>query len=277
LSPPGRNIIIQNGLSFLRLSFFSLGALSPSFILLLLRPVRHFGRSYMKLVIQGKNIEITDAIRDHVHQKIQKAVAHHEQLDPEIDVNLSVANNPRITDQQTAEVTIYANGTIIRAEESSENLYASIDMVADKVSRRMRKYKEKRQVKKGNTSVKDVPLEVLSQVDSISPDVLDERIQNGQPELPPQIVRTKYFPMPPMSVDEAVERLQLVGHDFYMFRNEETGEINVAYKRNHGGFGVLLPKENSLNGNGSNGRHQVSQFSNNGHNHNSYVPASRPA
>jgi putative sigma-54 modulation protein len=231
----------------------------------------------MKLVIQGKNIEITDAIREHVHQKIQKAVAHYEQLAPEIDVNLSVANNPRITDQQTAEVTIYANGTIIRAEESSENLYASIDMVADKVSRRMRKYKEKRQAKKGNTSVKVVPAEALSQVDSISPDVIDERIQNGQPELPPQIVRTKYFPMPPMSVDEAVERLQLVGHDFYMFRNEETGEINVAYKRNHGGFGVLLPKENSTNGHGENGRHQVSQFSHNGHNRNSPVPAARPA
>lgn len=231
----------------------------------------------MKLVIQGKNIEITDAIRDHVRQKIQKAVTHYERLAMEVDVNLSVANNPRITDQQTAEVTIYANGSIIRAEESSENLYASIDMVADKVSRRLRKYKEKRTTTKGNTSVKVVPTDVLSQMDSISPDALDDRLQNGQPELPSQVVRTKYFPMPPMSVDEAIEHLQMVGHDFYMFRNQETGEINVAYKRNHGGFGVLLPKENSVNSHGNRGRSYQSTFNGNGHNLNSHVPTAQAA
>lgn len=231
----------------------------------------------MKLVIQGKNIEITDAIRDHVRQKIQKAVIHYERLAMEVDVNLSVANNPRITAQQTAEVTIYANGSIIRAEESSENLYASIDMVADKVSRRLRKYKEKRTTTKGNTSVKVVPTDVLGQMDSISPDALDDRLQNGQPELPSQVVRTKYFPMPPMSVDEAIEHLQMVGHDFYMFRNQETGEINVAYKRNHGGFGVLLPKENSTNSNGHRGRSYQNTFNGNGHNRNSHVPAAQSA
>ncbi len=229
----------------------------------------------MKLVIQGKNIEITDAIRDYVHQKIQKAVSRYERLALEVDVNLSVANNPRITDHQTAEVTIYANGSIIRAEESSENLYASIDMVSDKVSRRLRKYKEKRQATKGNTSVKVVPTDVLSQMDSISPDVLDERLQNGQPELPMQIVRTKYFPMPPMSVDEAIEQLQMVGHDFFMFRNLETGEINVAYKRNHGGFGVLLPKENSMSGSSHNGRYSHNSFGGNSHHRNSHVPAAQ--
>ena len=98
----------------------------------------------MKLVIQGKNIEITDAIREYVHQKIEKAVNHFQNLTMEVDVHLSVARNPRINPKQSAEVTIYANGTIIRAEESSENLYASIDLVADKIARQLRKYKEKR-------------------------------------------------------------------------------------------------------------------------------------
>jgi len=229
----------------------------------------------MKLVIQGKNIEITDAIRDHVRQKIQKAVTHYERLAMEVDVHLSVANNPRITEQQTAEVTIYANGSVIRAEESSENLYASIDLVADKVSRRLRKYKEKRGATKGSASVKVVPTDALSQMDSISPDMLDDRLQNGQPELPMQVVRTKYFPMPPMSVDEAIEHLQMVGHDFYMFRNQETGEINVAYKRNHGGFGVLLPKEHSASSSSYQKRSYQNGFASSSHNRNSHVPAAQ--
>ena len=108
----------------------------------------------MKLVIQGKNIEITDAIREYVHQKIEKAVNHFQNLTMEVDVHLSVARNPRINPKQSAEVTIYANGTIIRAEESSENLYASIDLVADKIARQLRKYKEKRNNHKGQPSAR---------------------------------------------------------------------------------------------------------------------------
>ena len=102
----------------------------------------------MKLVIHGKNIEITDAIREYVHQKIEKAVSHFQNMTNEVDVHLSVARNPRINPRQAAEVTIYANKSVIRAEESSENLYASIDLVADKIARQLRKYKEKRQDKK---------------------------------------------------------------------------------------------------------------------------------
>ena len=101
----------------------------------------------MKLVIQGKNIEITNSIHEYVNQKIEKAVSHFQQLTTEVDVHLSVSKNPRINPKQTAEVTIYANGTVIRAQESSENLYASIDLVADKIARQLRKYKEKRQSK----------------------------------------------------------------------------------------------------------------------------------
>ncbi|MCZ0905023.1 ribosome-associated translation inhibitor RaiA, partial [Microcoleus sp. HI-ES] len=77
----------------------------------------------MKLVIQGKNIEITDAIREYVNQKVEKAVSHFQTLTTEVDIHLSVARNPRINPKQTAEVTIYANGSVIRAEESTESLY----------------------------------------------------------------------------------------------------------------------------------------------------------
>jgi putative sigma-54 modulation protein len=194
----------------------------------------------MKLVIQGKNIEITDALREYVRQKVEKAVNHFQNLTTEVDVHLSVARNPRINTKQTAEVTIYANGTVVRAEESSENLYASIDMVADKISRQLRKYKEKRQT---HTSVKTAEVVVEKPVTT-------ELSMDRQPELPSQVVRTKYFAMPPMTVQEALEQLELVDHDFYMFRNAETGEINVIYERNHGGYGVIQPRNSNGHSNG---------------------------
>ncbi|NEP48844.1 MAG: ribosome-associated translation inhibitor RaiA [Moorea sp. SIO3C2] len=193
----------------------------------------------MKLVIQGKNIDITDAIRDYVHQKIEKAVNHFQNITNQVDINLSVARNPRINPKQTAEVTIYANKTVIRAQEGTENLYASIDLVADKIHRQLRKYKEKLQSQKIRNQAKT---EVILEEESVPVDLISDRT----PELPEEVVRMKYFAMPPMTVDEALEQLELVDHDFYMFRNIKTGEINVIYERNHGGYGVIQPR----NGNG---------------------------
>ncbi|MDZ8104854.1 MAG: ribosome-associated translation inhibitor RaiA [Nostoc sp. DedQUE12a] len=199
----------------------------------------------MKLVIHGKNIEITDAIREYVHQKIEKAVNHFQNITNEVDVHLSVARNPRINPRQAAEVTIYANGSVIRAEESSENLYASIDLVADKIARQLRKYKERRQDQKTQAQ----PTEEV-----IAESVVTDLIGDRTPELPSEVVRTKYFSMPPMTLAEALEQLQLVGHDFYMFRNIETGEINVIYERNHGGYGVIQPRNGNGHTNGKNGK-----------------------
>ncbi|TAE54614.1 MAG: ribosome-associated translation inhibitor RaiA [Nostocales cyanobacterium] len=196
----------------------------------------------MKLVIHGKNIEITDAIREYVHQKIEKAVNHFQNITNEVDVHLSVARNPRISTKQAAEVTIYANGNIIRAEESSENLYASIDLVADKIARQLRKYKERRQ---------DHKTQPIPTNEAVMPEPVADLIGDRTPELPGEVVRTKYFSMPPMTLAEAQEQLQLVGHDFYMFRNVETGEINVIYERNHGGYGVIQPRNPNTNGNGN--------------------------
>lgn len=220
----------------------------------------------MKLVIQGKNIEITEAIRDYVNQKIERAVSHFEALTTEVDVHLSVARNPRINPKQTAEVTIYVNGAVVRAEESSENLYASIDLVANKIARQLRKYKEKRRARE-HVSVKTTPVIEAPALDS-------DLVTAKTAQLPTDVVRTKYFAMPPMSVEEALEQLQLVDHDFYMFRNTDTNEINVIYERNHGGYGVLQPR----NGNGHvhgkfaemSHRHE---FSRNGYSPNGHVPA----
>jgi putative sigma-54 modulation protein len=186
----------------------------------------------MKLVIHGKNIDITEAIREYVEQKIAKAVSHFQALTTEVDVHLSVARNPRIALSQAAEVTVYANGTTIRAEEKSENLYASIDLVADKLARKLRKFKERK------TSRTPDKTAVIVAEQPLAPPVA------SAPELPAVVIRNKYFAMPPMSVEEAVEQLELVDHDFFVFRNRATGEINVIYERNHGGYGLIQPHNN---------------------------------
>ncbi|AGF52310.1 light repressed protein [Synechocystis sp. PCC 6803] len=191
----------------------------------------------MKLLIQGNNITVTEAIHDYVEEKVERAVKHFQNLTTKVDVHLSVARNARITNKHKAEVTVYANGTVIRAQEGSENLYASIDLVADKIARQLRKYKERIQDKQhGNVKtseiVEDKPVE-------------ENLIGDRAPELPSEVLRMKYFAMPPMAIEDALEQLQLVDHDFYMFRNKDTDEINVIYIRNHGGYGVIQPHQAS--------------------------------
>lgn len=189
----------------------------------------------MKVVLQGKNIEITDSIRDYAHQKIGKAVRHFETLVTEVDVNLSVHHNMRSQGIQTAEVTTYAKGTVIRAMEKHEDLYSSLDLVADKITRQLKKYKEKQQQREqaqnSQTNLFDLP---------INPTAI---INGHSPALPSAVIRNKFFAMPPLSVQEALEKLQLIDHDFYMFQNLNTGEINVIYERNHGGYGLIQPHQ----------------------------------
>ncbi len=185
----------------------------------------------MKIVIQGKNMEITEAIREYVGQKIDKAVSHFKTITTAVDVNLSVYRNPRIISSQSAEVTIFVNGAVIRAEERTENLYASIDLVADKIARKLRKFKERKAAK----TAPKTALGVIEQPPIPFPS------QNREPVLPPPEIRNKYFAMPPMTVAEAIENLEMIDHDFFVFRSIETDEINVVYTRSHGGYGVIQP------------------------------------
>ena len=105
----------------------------------------------MKLLIHGRNLDVTPAIREYTETKINRAISHFDGMVKEADVHLSVARNPRVP-QQTAEVTLFANGVVIRAQERSENLYASIDMVASKLSRQ----KKWSQAKKWAREVKNI-------------------------------------------------------------------------------------------------------------------------
>ena len=191
----------------------------------------------MKLLIHGRNLDVTPALREYTETKLERAIHHFDDLVKEADVHLSVARNPRVP-QQTAEVTVFANGTVIRAQERSENLYASIDLVASKLARQLRRFKE-RHSDHGHghghrttpTADNDVLLTERPTEDSL--------LEGKEAQLPSPGVRRKYFAMPAMSLEEARHQLELIDHDFYLFRDKDSGELQVSYHRNHGGFGVI--------------------------------------
>ena len=191
----------------------------------------------MKLVIHGRNLELTPALREYTQSKLERAVQHYEDMVVEADVHLSVARNPRVP-QQTAEVTVFANGTVIRAQERSENLYASIDLVASKLSRQLRRYKERHSDhhhSPGHRASSTPTTEAVIDEAQVDGSLLDGK----EAHLPNPGVRRKYFPMPSMSVEAARHQLDLIDHDFYLFREQESGELQVIYRRNHGGYGVI--------------------------------------
>ncbi|XP_011005377.1 PREDICTED: ribosome-binding factor PSRP1, chloroplastic-like [Populus euphratica] len=200
----------------------------------------------VKLIIQGKNLELTDTVKRHVEDKVGKAVQKHSHLVREVDVRLSVrggelGKGPRI---RRCEVTLFTNRHgVVRAEEDAETIYASIDLVSSIIQRKLRKIKEKEsdhgRHMKGFNRLKvrePVPQVVEGDADEVSQQEVEDSIE--------EVVRTKFFDMPPLTVSEAIEQLENVNHDFYGFRNEETGEINIVYKRKAGGYGLIIPKGN---------------------------------
>ena len=194
----------------------------------------------MKLLIHGRNLDITPAIKEYTETKLNRAISHFDGIVKEADVHLSVARNPRVP-QQTAEVTVFANGMVIRAQERSENLYASIDMVATKLSRQLTRYKDRLQERTQGPVHRSAAAEEAGAATLPNPgDTLTDGLEAAVPH---RGVRRKYFAMPAMDLEEALHQLDLIDHDFYMFRDAATGQIQVVYRRNHGGFGVIQARD----------------------------------
>ena len=194
----------------------------------------------MKILIHGRNLELTPALREYTQSKLERAIQNFEAIVKEADVHLSVARNPRVP-QQTAEVTVFANGTVIRAQERSQNLYASIDLVANKLCRQLKRYKERHSNhhhSNGNDSL----------ATQASEDIIEERslesslITGKEAQLPSPGIRKKYFSMPPMDIEEARHQLDLIDHDFYLFKEKDTEKLQVIYRRKHGGYGLIQEK-----------------------------------
>ena len=194
----------------------------------------------MKILIHGKNIELTGSLKEYTESKIKKATHHYIDIVKEADIHLSIEKNPRVS-FQSAEVTIFANGIIIRAEEKSDNLYSSIDLVANKLCRKLRKYKERINDSnhKNRIQYKDSNFENNSNTVLETPDFLKEGLKGNLPE---PFIKNKYFEMKPISISEARKQLDFIDHDFYFFRNNANDELQVIYKRNHGGYGLIQSK-----------------------------------
>ncbi|KAK4741767.1 hypothetical protein SAY87_025355 [Trapa incisa] len=185
--------------------------------------------SSVKLIIQGKNVELTDSVKSYVEDKLGKAVQKHSHLVREVDVRLSIrggefGKGPKV---RRCEVTLFSKRHgVVRAEEDSESVYGSIDLVSSIIQRKLRKIKEKesdhgRHMKGFDRSKVREP---------VTPTVEGDMVSEGEDEdFIDEIVRTKYFDMPPLTVTEAVEQLENVDHAFYAFRNEETGAIHQCF------------------------------------------------
>ena len=194
----------------------------------------------MKILIHGKNLELTGALKEYTEAKIEKATHHYKDIVKEADIHLSIEKNPRVS-FQTAEVTIFSNGTIIRAEEKTENLYSSIDLVSNKLCRKLRKYKERNNKTIHNNQFK---IKDSFQIENRESRFLDEALlkEGIEARLPEPSIKNKYFEMNPISSEEARKQLDLIDHDFYVFRNKKNNELQVIYKRNHGGYGLIQSK-----------------------------------
>jgi putative sigma-54 modulation protein len=173
----------------------------------------------MRFIISGKNIEVTEGLRDAVQDKIGKLSRYFTET-TEIIVTLSVEK-----ERQKIEVTIPMKGNIIRAEQVSNDMYVSIDLVEEIIERQLRKYKTKLVEKKQSGGFTQ---------DFIEDDIDEEESIN--------IIRTKKFAMKPMDAEEACIQMELLGHNFFVFRNADTDEVNVVYKRKGNTYGVIEPE-----------------------------------
>lgn len=184
----------------------------------------------MNLTVKGRNLVVTDAISRYAEEKIGK-LGRHLADGTRCEVEMLAEKNPSIADSQVVEVTIFTKGPVIRAREASADIYASIDLVSEKLERQVKKYRGKL-ISRSQGRQK----EALVSEGFVSSGELEEPDTEANA---PQIVKTKHFMTKPMTPEEACLQLELVGHDFYVFRSSETNETAVVYRRRDGNYGLI--------------------------------------
>ena len=178
----------------------------------------------MRLSVKGKNLEVSDSIRRYAEEKLGKLNRHLHEL-TQVELELCEERNPSIAQNQVAEATVWTKGPTLRAREASTDMKASIDQLTEKLLRQVEHYRAKRRRRpgRGNGNPTGGPM------------ALEE-------EVGPKIVKVKQFAVKPMNPEEAALQLELVGHDFFVFRNDDSDEINVIYRRRDGGYGLIEPQ-----------------------------------
>ena len=174
----------------------------------------------MKFIISGKNLDVTDGLKAAIEEKIGK-LERYFTPETEVHVTLSVEK-----ERQKIEITIPMKENIVRAEQVSDDMYVSIDLVEEVIERQLRKYKNKLVDRQQSAA-------------SLSKAFIEEEIEEDD-EI--KIIRSKKFGMKPMDPEEACIQMELLGHNFYVFRNAATDEVNVVYKRKGNTFGLIEPE-----------------------------------
>jgi putative sigma-54 modulation protein len=182
----------------------------------------------VRLQVKGRNVDVSDSLFTHAERKLGK-LAKHLSEGSRCELELAVENNPSIDSDQIAEATVWTKGPVLRARESSPDMYASIDQVADKLERQVKRYRERRSRRAtgmqaaGQLAAPPAPTATLSEEEQAV------------------IVKTKQFNMKPMGPEEAALQLELIGHDFFVFVNADSEDVNVIYKRRDGNYGLIEP------------------------------------
>lgn len=175
----------------------------------------------MKFIISGRNLEVTEGLKNSVIDKLGK-LDRYFTPDTEVNVTMSIEK-----ERQKIEVTIPVKGHVIRSEQVSNDMYVSIDLVEEVIERQLRKYKNKLVAKQQDGG--NFRREFLEKEENIEPEEI-------------RIIRTKEIEMKPMYPEDACIQMELLGHNFYMFHNAETDEVNVVYKRKGGTYGMIVPE-----------------------------------
>ena len=174
----------------------------------------------MKFNIHGKKLDVTESIKNYIEEKIGRLDKYFENPN---NITATVLIKLR-GNEQVVEVTINANKFVLRAEESNKDLYASIDKVSDKIERQIRKNKTRMSKKVNKDFFKDFILDF---------EVPKEEENNNK------VVKRKVIENKPMSEEEAIQQMELIGHEFFAFKNVDTGDVNIVYKRKDGDYGMM--------------------------------------
>ena len=180
----------------------------------------------MQFNVRGRNLEVSDAIRSYAERKLSKL--ERQLKDPRIELELTVERNPSVAANHVAEATIWTRGPVLRAREASSDMRASIDQLVDKLERQVTRYRNRARSRRRRAARSNGPA--------------PEGMPAMNEDVEPTIVKTKNFGVGPMSPDEAVLQLELIGHDFFVFRNTASGEVNVVYRRRDGQYGLIEPQ-----------------------------------
>jgi putative sigma-54 modulation protein len=185
----------------------------------------------MKIIVQGHGIEVTEPLREYAEKKIKKIEEFFGNIQ-KAELTLDYRKIENKSKSNVTEITVWASGKILRATSGESDMYASIDTAVDKIERQIEKYKDKLKHEKRRYSEK---------MKEFTREELPERLTPKEP-LSLSIVKVKRFALTPLNPEDASQEMELLGHDFYMFLNAKTNEINTIYRRRSGNYGLIEPE-----------------------------------